>query len=189
MTWNKSRTAKSYAPTILILLAVACIWTARLKSEAPAKLLLEVINRHHTMGRNISSVYLRVFSNGAVECHTQKYSGDEIDSVKRKSISTDELKKLKAVLENPELAKIGKKYGLMYMVVDSWMTWDISVYQGSNTQTFEVLNFAPGAAIEAGQPYPDSLIKLGCSIVRVRAEVFDGAQDQAGECETATRLR
>jgi hypothetical protein len=141
------------------------------------------------MRRNIPSVYLEVFSNGAVECHTQKYSGHEIDSVKRKSISADELEKVKAVLKNPELAKINKKYGLMYMVVDSWMTWDIRVDQSSDTRAFEVLNFAPGAANEAGRPYPDSLVKLGCSIVRLRAEVFDGAQAQAGECETATRLR
>jgi len=49
------------------------------KSSPSAKLILEVMNRHFTVGRKIRSVYLRVYSDGTAECHTVKYTGDETD--------------------------------------------------------------------------------------------------------------
>lgn len=96
------------------------------QSSSSAKLILEVINRHFTVGRKIRSVYLRVYSDGTAECHTEKY-WDEPDVVKHKTLDPGELQRLQVVLDNPELLHVSRKYGLMALVVDSWMEWDIRV--------------------------------------------------------------
>jgi hypothetical protein len=52
------------------------------KAERVQKVILEVMNYHFTVGKKIPSVYLRVFSDGTAECHTEKYMGLETDVVK-----------------------------------------------------------------------------------------------------------
>lgn len=140
-------------------------------SEASSKLILEVINSHSTVGRKIPSIYLRVYSNGAVECHTIKYS-NEADSIKKSKLTAQELQDLKAELSNPELSQIKKAYGLVYPVIDSWMEWDIRIPRGSGNEEITIRNFSPMGARKTSQPYPDALVTLGCSIWRIRKQVF-----------------
>jgi hypothetical protein len=156
----------------LFLTETPCFGASSPKPEPSAYLILEVINKHNTMGRKIPSVYLRVFSDGTVECHEEKWRGQETNFVKKKRLAPEELKGLKAVLENPELAQVKKRYGLMYWVIDSWMEWDIRLPHHWRTQTIQVLNFSPSSAREKKTPYPDSLVKLGCSILTLRREVY-----------------
>ena len=142
------------------------------KSEAPPQIILEVINTHFTVGLQIPSVYLRVFSDGTAECHTVQYTGHEAHVVKREMLTPDELSKLKAVLENQELPNVQKRYELLNLVIDSWMEWNIAVAHDSGTQRIQVLNFSPGSAGEKKKPYPDALVKLGCSIWKLRYETY-----------------
>jgi hypothetical protein len=180
------KTTTGLTAMAFIVLATFFIATVTTNSDTP-KPLLEVINRHFTMGKRIPSVYLRVFSDGTVECHMQKYTGKEIDSVKRKTLAAQEFETLRAVIENPALSRIKSKYGLMSFVIDSWMEWDIRVAAGSRTRTFEILNFSPKAARERSQSYPASLVRLGCSIEQLRAEVFEenGFPSFDDDCKTA----
>ena len=142
-----------------------------LKSGRSSKVILEVINRHFTVGKKIRSVYLRLFSDGTAECHTERYS-DEQDIVKRKVLAAEDLEGLKAVLKQPELSSVKPRYELMAPVIDSWMEWTIKVPHGQNIQTIEVANFNPTAAKERKEPYPDVLVKLGCSIWKIRSDVY-----------------
>jgi hypothetical protein len=41
------------------------------------------MNRHFTVGKKIPSLYLRVFSDGTAECHTEKF-WEEADVTKTK---------------------------------------------------------------------------------------------------------
>lgn len=136
-----------------------------------SRVTLEVINRHFTVGKKIKSVYVRVFSDGTAECHTEKY-WDEPDNVKRKVLAPDDFERLEALLKQPELLSVKPRYGLMATVVDSWMEWTIKVPHGQNGQTIEVANFNPTAAKESKKPYPDVLVKLGCSIWKIRSDVY-----------------
>ena len=131
------------------------------KSEASPHIILEVIDKHFTMGRQIPSVYLRVFSDGTAECHALR-DGHEPHVVKRKTLTPDELSKLKAVLENPELLNVQKRYELLNLVIDSWTEWNIAIPRDVDTQRIQVLNFSPGSQGEKKKPYPDALVKLGC---------------------------
>ena len=148
------------------------LWLHATKSEASPQIILEVINKHFTIGLKIPSVYLRVFSDGIAECHTVRYTGHEADVVKRKALNPDELIKLKAVLENQELLHVQKRYELVYPVIDSWMEWNIEVPHNSGTRRIQVLNFSPGSAGEKNKPYPDALVALGCSIWKLRYETY-----------------
>jgi hypothetical protein len=141
------------------------------KSKTSPQIILEVINKHFTMGLQIPSVYLRVFSDGTADCHALRY-GRELDVVKRKTLTSDEFSKLKAVLENQELLNVQKRYELVNLVIDSWMEWNIAVPHDGGTQRIQVLNFSPGSVGEKKKPYPVALVKLGCSIWKLRYETY-----------------
>jgi len=139
------------------------------------KIILEVINKHFTVGRKIPSVYLRVFSGGTAECHTKKF-WEEADVTKTRTLDAEELEKLKAVINEPNLSGVKKRYELMLFVMDSWMEWDIKLQHPRGTQRIEVASFSPEAARERKQPYPDALVKLGCSILKTRNYVYGDAR-------------
>jgi hypothetical protein len=141
------------------------------KAGPSSKIILEVINRHFTVGKKIRSVYLRVFSDGSAECHAEKY-WDEPDTVKRKALSHEDLAQLKALVEQPELLTVKPRYKLMAPVIDSWMEWTIKVPHGRRVQQIEVANFDPAAAKERNERYPEVLVKLGCSIWKMRSDVY-----------------
>jgi hypothetical protein len=153
------------------------------KSGPSSKVILEVMNRHFTVGKKIPSIYLRVFSDGSAECHAEKY-WDEPDTVKKKALSHEDFEQLKALVGEPELLSVRPRYELMDQVIDSWMEWTIKVPHSRNVQKIEVANFAPAAAKEHKEPYPDVLVKLGCSIWKARRDVY-GDQVAAGNANRA----
>jgi hypothetical protein len=172
----------SRAPLVLLLAVGSIFLTGRSegqtgssegnKAERTREIILEVMNNHFTRGTTIPSLYLRVFSDGTAECHTEKYSGEEKDVAKRKVLGTKEFEKLKAVINEPNFPDIKKRYELNYPVADSWMEWTITVQHPNGTQRIQVLNFSPVSELYKNQAYPDALVKLGCSILKIREEVF-----------------
>ncbi len=122
-------------------------------------------------------------SDGTAECHTEKY-WDEPDTVKRKVLAAEDFERLKSLLAQPELLNAKARYGLMAPVIDSWMEWTIKVPHGQYTQTIKVDNFNPTAANERKAPYPDTLVKLGCSIWKMRSDVY-GDELAAGQARRA----
>jgi hypothetical protein len=81
-----------------------------------------------------------------------------------------------SAIDNPELFYAGEKYRLMAPVIDSWMQRDISAPNQGRTVKIKVLNFSPASARQKGQPYPLAVLKLGCSIWKIRNEVYGDAQ-------------
>src|ERR1700722_16429782 len=73
------------------------------------RVILEVINRHFTVGRKIPSVYLRVFSDGTAECHTVRYTGNESEIVKKGKLTSEELGRLESLLNVPEMLNVRKR--------------------------------------------------------------------------------
>ncbi len=136
------------------------------------KLILEVINRHFTMGKKIPSAYLRVFSDGTAECHTEKFTGKEKNLTKTKVLGAGEFEQLKEVISDPEMLDVEKRYERMHFVVDSWMEWDIKVQHQGGVQRIQVASFSPTSARERNQPYPNALVRLGCSILKIRNGVY-----------------
>lgn len=162
-------------------------WTGN-RAKRGHEIILEVINRHFTVGKKIPSVYLRVFSDRTAECQTEKF-WDEPEVTKTKTLDTTEFEQLKTILDDPELLNIKRSYGLMYPVIDSWMEWDIEVPHGWHEEKIVVLNFSPASALKRNQPYPDALVRLGCSILKIRNDVFGDVQTRTeDECRNTPSI-
>lgn len=174
---------------LVVAVSTVCLRLADAQTaeSASRKLVLEVINRHFTFGKKIPSVYLRVLSDGTAECHTQRY-WNEPDILKQKRIPAQEYDALKAILEDRDLPAVKHRYERRYPVIDSWMEWKIKVKHPTGEQTFEVSGFSPRSASASGQPYPTVLTKLGCSIWKIRREVYGdnaGRADDSEDCRNA----
>jgi hypothetical protein len=179
---------RSGSIVLLLSISFSCFVSGQSPSSSP-KIILQVINKHCTMGRTIPSLYLRVFSNGTVECHKVKYASDDADLVRTKTLTTEEVGNLVTLLASPELAQGKRRYESMYQIIDSWMEWDIKVPHGSHSQAIQVLNFDPLAAEENNRPYPDALLQLGCSIRKLRTDVYgDEPSRHSEECKQALKV-
>jgi hypothetical protein len=135
--------------------------------------VLEVIATHTTVENENTYVYLRVFSDKTAECQSSKHSNvekQELPTIKRK-LTRDEFIRIKSVVSDPKLATLGPKYETRYAIVDSSTEWTIKIQRPGDPQTIRVLEFSPGLARTTKHPYPDALVKLGCSIQKLRADV------------------
>ena len=149
--------------------------------------VLDVINTHFSVGEKLPSVYLRVFPDRTAECHTLAYSGHERKVTKRKTLAPEEFERLTELLNDPGLSSVKSRYESPGIIVDSWMQWDIKIQHADNAQKIEVVNFSP-AWIGLAQPYPDSLLQLGCAIWTIRDDVFgDEPGHRDAKCEKALR--
>jgi hypothetical protein len=152
--------------------------------DSPARMILEVINRHFTVGQKIPSVYLRVLSDRTATCHLLNSTGKDTGIVKEKTLTPEEFERLKAQLDRPDLRKVKRRYDLTHSVFDSWMEWDISVPHADRLQDITVADFSPSPTRGSSQPYPDALVMVGCSISMLRDEVCGDERDyRRSNCE------
>jgi hypothetical protein len=115
--------------------------------------------------------------------------GDEAEIVKKEKLTQGELGRFEALADAPELLNAKKRYELMSPVLDSWMEWNIKVPHKGGAQKIQVLNFSPRSAREKNQPYPDALVKLGCSILKLRHDVYgDEPYDLNDDCKKALEI-
>jgi hypothetical protein len=149
-----------------------------------AQVMLEVINRHFIVGKKIPSVYLRVFSDHTVECQLQNIYGEGTDIVRKKVLTPKEFEGTKALVDQPELPSVKKRYELTHSVFDSWMEWDIRIQHRGYVQDITIADFSPSSERGSTQPYPDALVMLGCSISKLRDEVCgDERNYRRSNCE------
>jgi hypothetical protein len=140
-------------------------------SKSPV--MIEVINAHVTVGRHYHSVFLRVYSDRTAECHYRRWGIEgEKEKVRIKKLAPAEFENLRDVLGAPELLRVNQRYGLLGWVVDSWMTWEIDIPRPDAVQRIAVDNFGRGAGQGLEKAYPTALVRLGCTIQKLRREVY-----------------
>ena len=163
-----SLTCISLAASVFIVPVIG--QTSSTKFPEPRRVLLEVVNRHFTMDMKIPSIYLKVMSDGKIECHAIKFGEKDEDSVKTMQLSLHELAKITAVLNNPRLRDLNQRYELHPDFTDSWMEWEININQPSVSVRRNItLAFAGGSGVSS---IPVSLRKLGCEILELRRRVY-----------------
>jgi hypothetical protein len=181
-----SLAARSLTPvfrTALFTFVALSLGAPLAQPKSHAKLILEVITRHFTVGRRIRSVYLRVDSDGSVECRTFRFTGDETEKIKRKKLARRELQNLEAALDDPTLLNVGKKYVTWGPVIDSWMEWEINVPHGWQARQIDIkvddfaleieaFDITPKAQRQKLGSYPPALLRLGCLIWKIRNKVY-----------------
>jgi hypothetical protein len=159
---------------------------AQLLGPSPgADILFEVIATHSTMASEDRYVYLRVFADRTAECEFSNRSNSDGKHplAVKKTLSQDEFIRLESVVSEPKLASVGPKYETRYAIVDSWTEWRIKIQRPGQPQIIQVLEFSPGLARTMKHPYPDALVKLGCSIEKLRADVLGESNTLDSECK------
>jgi hypothetical protein len=142
--------------------------------------ILEVTKTFSSMVESRSPyVYLRVFSDGAAECQSSYGDNPTI----KKTLTRDDFVQIKSVLFNPKLAKVRPRYESRYTVLDSWTEWIIKIQRPGRPQVIQVVDFFPWAEKDMKHPYPDALVKLGCSIEKLRADVSGESISFDRECQ------
>src|SRR2546423_5758860 len=87
-----------------LALCLVCGHTAGQKSVP--KVVLQVVNRHFTVGKQIPSDYLKVFSDGSVECHAVKSDEHDKDDIRKAQLSKDEFMKVNFGSQQQWIARI-----------------------------------------------------------------------------------
>jgi hypothetical protein len=148
---------------------------------APASsVILEVTNTYWSFAESRNPyVYLRVFSDGAAECQSSHGDNPTI----KKTLTQDEFVQIKSVLRNPKLARVGPRYESRYAVLDSATEWTIKIQRPGEPQVIQVVEFFPWLGKQMKHPYPDALVKLGCSIEKLRADVSGESIPLDRECQ------
>lgn len=153
------------------------------RTEGPAlPVILQVMNYHFTMGRKIPSVFLKVLSDGTVECNSLRATGPEADVTKKKVLTPVEFQGVKEVIDRSTLLDAKKRYELTHPVIDSWMEWDIRIPRAEGSQEIAIAAFA-STPLRDG-PYPPAVVRLGCTISKLRDDVYGDEPDyRRNECK------
>ena len=168
------------------LLAPADNFAQSPSPSSNANMVLEVIATHTTMMESEDRyLYLRVFSDSTAECQPSKHSNSEKKEllVVKKALTQDEFIQIKSVVSEPKLAAVKSKYETRYAIIDSWTEWTIKIQRQGQPQIIQVLEFSPGLARTMKHPYPKALVKLGCNIKKLRADVSGEFNSLDSECE------
>jgi len=152
----------------VLALCFSCCQTAGQRGSDASRLLLRVVNRHFTVGNRIPSDFLKVFSDGTVECRAVKFGEHDANAVKMTHLSRNELAKVISALDDSGFRHLSNDYKLQRFVIDSWMEWDITIEQPSHRQNV-TLAFAGGSGQTA---LPDALGRLGCLILELRRTAY-----------------
>lgn len=152
----------------LLALCFSCVQAAGQTASNAPTLLLRVVNRHFTVGKRIPSDFLKVFSDGTVECHAVKFGKHDEDAVKKTQLSPADLAKVNSTFNDSGFRQLSHGYKLHRLVVDSWMEWDITIKQPSHRQNI-TLAFAGGSDQTA---LPEAIGKIGCLILQLRRNAY-----------------
>jgi hypothetical protein len=175
---------------LVVMVALGLLAAADNFAQSPSPnsdIVLEVIVTQTTMASEDRYVYLylRVFSDSTAECQSLKHSNSEKKELLtvKKALTQDEFIRIKSVVSEPKLAAVGPKYETRYAIVDTSTEWTIKIQRPGQPQIIQVLEFSPGLARTMKHPYPDPLVKLGCNIEKLRADVSGESNTLDSECK------
>jgi hypothetical protein len=152
-------------------------------SDSSAKVILEVINNHFTIGQKIPSLYVKVFSDGTAECHAIKFTGRENNDVKREHLPAKEFAEIKSLLDQPEMQGVKGRYEHPRAVADSWMEWEL---RAPDSQLRQEVTISFGPPTQELRAFPEALGSLGCQILKIREYVYgDRAEYYSPACVAA----
>jgi hypothetical protein len=166
--------------------------TASLRAPQTAStvsVILEVTATDFQIGPEQDYLYLRVFSDHRAEAQTLERKtmfdkGVLLDSKTR--LTQEEFTEIQHLADEPEILKLDSLYRQRIgEVLDVFTSWRIKIRHPERVQELVVVAFAPEEARRRHHPYPEPLVKLGCTIERVRSETIGEGADFDKECRRA----
>jgi hypothetical protein len=180
----------------VVLLAFGCVapdcsFAQSSNPKPEANTILEVIATHTTMASEHSYVYLRVFPDGTAEFQSSRDSHSEsnVAPVVSRTLNEDDFTRLKSAVSQPRLAALKLRYETRFAIIDTSTEWTVRIYGSGRAQTVQVLEFSPGLARIMKHPYPEALVKLGCTIEKLRADVSGESERHDRECSRVIGTR
>jgi hypothetical protein len=179
---------RSLMHSTLVVMVAFGLLAAENSAQSPSlgtDIVLEVTATRTTMANEVTYVYLRVFSDGTAECQSSRHSNSENRELLtvKKTLTQDEFTRIKSVMVEPKLAAVGPKYETRYAIIDTSTAWTIKIQRSGQPQIIQVIEFSPGLARTMKHPYPDALVKLGCNIQKIRADVASESNTFDSECK------
>jgi hypothetical protein len=161
-----------------------------LQTASTASVILEVTATDFQIGPEQGYLYLRVSSDHSAEAQILKRKTlfDKavlVDSKRR--LTQDEFTEIQHLTDEPEILKLDALYGQRIGdVLDVFTSWRIKIRHPERLQELVVIAFAPEEARRRQRPYPGPLVKLGCTIEKVRNETIGESADFDDECRRAS---
>jgi hypothetical protein len=180
----KTTRRSSSVTALVILSAISGVFSVT--QQVPrADVILEVTATHTTTASNDTYIYLRVWSDRTAEFQALKDRNSEKKDfpIIKKSLAQDEFMQVKSLLSDPKLARVGPRYETRYAIVDTSTEWVIKIPRPGRPQIIQILEFSPGLARTMKHPYPDALVKLGCGVQNLRAELSGERDSLDHECK------
>jgi hypothetical protein len=174
-----------------ILFSQAAIGNGTLSQTVPSerqvpsskKMLLEVLETDQGVGGTNQFVFLRVFSNRAVEFHARQSQSLKKDRVIRGEISETQMKSVVGLLGDEDLQRLPRTFKTTYTPIDFYWTLDFKIPRGTQVQQVRLVNFYPAMAVQNHKPYPKALLRLACSVLALRRDLKAEASDQDEACK------
>jgi len=167
---------------VLGIFAVAISVGPSSSTGPKAAILAEVVATHTSPEAERTYLYLRIFSNGMAEWQSSEVGEKEL-ATRSKALTKDEFLRIKSILADPRLKKLGPNYETRFAIVDSWTTWKVQIGRKEHSQSIQILEFSPDLAKTLKSPYPDVLVKLGCTFKKLRADISEEPSSLDKTCE------
>jgi hypothetical protein len=104
-------------------------------------------------------------------------------------LTQDEFTKILQSTQAPEMLKLDALYRQRIGdVLDVFTSWKIKIQHSDHEQKLVVVAFAPEGAKKRHRPYPEPLVKLGCTIEEVRSKTIGESADLDSECERVLEI-
>lgn len=156
------------------------------RSASNAKVILDVTATDFQIGPQTDYLYLRVFSDRSAEAQTltrRTVIDKAVVADLKTRLTQNAFTEILHLTEDPEILKLDALYRQRIgIVLDVFTSWKIKIRRTDSEQKVEVIAFAPEEARLRHRPYPEPLVKLGCTIEKIRSETIGESAELDNEC-------
>ncbi len=152
----------------IFALIFICFAIGKAQTTSP-KIILEVHeSRFEMVTMSGKYLFLRVLDNGLVEYEDFIIkNGQRNLTLYKYQLSETQLSDIKSFLGNSEITKEKGSYEADSPTIDHVITFEISIFRNSKTQTIKLTNFSPNLA-ESSDKYSKKLLEFVCRIKALR---------------------
>jgi hypothetical protein len=184
------------ATSVLLIAAAGCLHTGNKDSTSQKlaqssagpntskKLILEILETDYGVGRmNHHFVFLRIFSDRTVELHSKRGQDIKNARVSRGEVSQAQLDMILALVEREDVKNLPTTFRSTHTPIDFNWVLDFKIPRGQQTQQITLVNFSSEMARQNNKPYPEALMRLTCSVSRLRRDLKAETFYSGEECE------
>ena len=163
------------------------------ESKEAGKAILEVNATYRDDYELIEHSYLvlRVLSDQTAEWQSLEKEPTRSE-IFRKALSRSDFGNVVSIVNDRRIKKLQSSYALIHASPDTSTEWTISIPHGTQSQVIKIVQgsvFRPGLQKLFKRPLPATLVKLGCTIEKIRdQELATGDDHLDDECLSVLKM-